>query len=197
MTLVFPDPGYAQVVMKWNSTSTASGVAINTFGVRWSESGALGDVCAAFASAWDDNMAERQSDAYTLVEVTAFNETTVGSASAAIVGGASSAQTPPNTAVLVEKVTTARGPRGRGRVFLAGYIPEAEVNDAGVIEEATVTSIQSNVTDFYTAVLTDGAVEDFVIIQNSEGVSTPLDPPPVVVALTVDSVVATQRGRLR
>lgn len=197
MTLVFPSADYAQVVMKWSSTSTASGVAINTFGVRWDIAGTLGDVCTAFATAWDNDMAARQSDAYTLTEVTAFNETTVGSASASIAGGASSAQTPPNTAVLVEKVTTARGPRGRGRVFLAGYIPEAEVNDAGVIDPATVASIQSNVTDFYTNILISGEVEDFVIIQNAEGSSSPLDPPPVVTALQVDSVVATQRGRLR
>lgn len=197
MTLVFPDASYAQVVMKWNSTSTASGEAIITFGVQWNISGTLGDVATAFATAWDDEMAERQSDAYTLVEVNAFNETTIGSAAASIDGGASSEQTPPNTAVLVEKVTATRGPRGRGRVFLPGYMPESEVNDAGVIDPGTVTAIQANVTAFYGALLADTAIDQLVIIQNAEGISSPLDPPPEVTALTVDAVVATQRNRLR
>jgi hypothetical protein len=197
MPLVFPDENYCQAVLRFTSTVTDSGVAILTLGLHKASGAPLSAAAVAVFGSFDDNVMPEMSNDYTLAEVECFNETETGSASGAVQGGSAGAQTPPNVAVLAEKRTSTRGPRARGRWFLPGFIPEGEVNEAGIIDPASVARMQGNMSDFVAGVLLGGDVEELVIIQGSEGQSPPLDPPPVVNGLFIDNKVATQRGRLR
>lgn len=98
----------------------------------------------------------------------------------------------PNTTYLVGKNTDAGGRSGRGRMFLPG-VPEVNVNEAGVVSPAAVTALQTKVSAFLTALLTN----DTPMVLLHGGPSAPITTPLDVTSLSVSNVVATQRRRLR
>jgi hypothetical protein len=199
MPLIIPD-SYCQVVLSFDDDNSESGLSIVTLALRYVDPVTLEDIAGAVAGSWESSFATRQVDACTLSQVLVFTETQAFTGEYSIQGEASASQCPPNVTLLVQKQTSVRGPRAKGRFYPPGMLPESEVDDAGQIQGATVTAIQALADGFYdgvTAGAASGSAEDMVILQNSEGQSPPLSPPPLVSGLAVASKVATQRGRLR
>jgi hypothetical protein len=107
-------------------------------------------------------------------------------------GGRALTSLPPNCAVLVHKRSARGGRRGRGRLFIPWLIGENDVDEAGIITPAVVTTVQTAMNAFRTALSTGGAP---MVILHSVGL-TSMGSPDVVTALAVDRLIATQRRRL-
>ena len=106
----------------------------------------------------------------------------------------------PNVAALIHKRTARGGRRGRGRMFLPWAIVETQVDNAGVLDPAQNTSLQTAATAFFDALAAGG--EPMYLLHGpgveKEGEPPPPPPPPptIVVSLDVDRIVSTQRRRL-
>jgi len=97
--------------------------------------------------------------------------------------------TPAQAALLVTKNTALGGRQGRGRLFMPS-INEAGVTAAGVVQTATVLVWQNAFNAFFDAMA--GNNLPLVLLHNAvEVVPTP------VTSLTVNSLMATQRRRIR
>lgn len=113
-------------------------------------------------------------------------------------GTNSTAKLPQNCALLVRKNTGIGGRRSRGRFFLPGIVSEANVDNVGRISGGAMTEYQS-AADTQLVLLADpvGAPPSTpMVVLHSSGNSAIIDPTPVV-SLSVDSVISTQRRRLR
>lgn len=109
-----------------------------------------------------------------------------------------SAAVPSNVAVLVRKRTGVGGRRQRGRIYLPWSVIEAGVDEVGVIQTAQLTALQTEAENFRIRLATGvgGALNTpMVILHNSSGVTAP-GSPTAVTALSVDSLIGTQRRRL-
>lgn len=140
---------------------------------------------------------------YTLVRATAYvgqdgaPPLVIDSTLANVVGGLAAEALPQNCAMLVRKRTDASGRRGRGRMYWPG-VHEAQVSPTGVLTEGYLADQQLAATGFYNR-LTDGvdqAPTPPVVLHRSEGIGVEPLPTPIT-TLIVDSVIATQRRRLR
>lgn len=109
-------------------------------------------------------------------------------------GGLAGASLAPNTCYLIHKRTAAGGRRQRGRMYLPGPI-EGEVTDAGALVAARQAALQTAVENWRLAV--EGVAGRFLAIEHEPGISPPPAVPTTITSLSVDSRVATQRGRLR
>jgi len=115
--------------------------------------------------------------------------------------GASSAQRlPQNCALLVRKQTLRAGRPGKGRFFVPS-VPEGSVSEIGVLETDYKNTMQAQMGDMWT-ILTYGPEDPpvgppcpMVLLHNS-GTPGGVDPD-LVTSLQVQSVIATQRRRLR
>lgn len=147
----------------------------------------------------------RMPSQYTLQDVTLYVGQDGGppaiyeSTEAAIVGGATTQPTPQNTAWLVRKRTGSAGRRGRGRMYIPG-VHEGQVGPDGVLTNAYHGDLQNDVNGWLAELQSGlggtGPALPPVILHRSEGIGT--EPPPTpVTALQVDTLVATQRRRLR
>lgn len=106
-------------------------------------------------------------------------------------GAVSGDSTPPNTAILVHKVTAFGGRQGRGRMFWPG-LPEAGMLGSGNLAGTYQADLQTGFTSFY-----DELVAADLIPTLLHG-DTPSPPGPYgILAFNVDARVATQRRRLR
>jgi hypothetical protein len=119
---------------------------------------------------------------------------------AALPGTGSAAVTqfcPQNTALLVKKLTTHGGRPGRGRFFWP-YVAEPDVDNTGVLNSSTLTTWATLFNNFLLALAdtSHGAATPMVILHNRRKDGT-LPAPYVVTGLILDSIVATQRRRLR
>lgn len=193
MPVLIPD-GYCGYTMDFLATNAIGGRMYWTGGLDLG-SNSLGDAAVSLFSAFDDNVTANMSDNVQLESVRTFSETATAEATGEAPGERVIVEPPPNTSLLIRKVTAQRGPRGRGRMYPLGLFSEGEVNEQGVIDESVVSDLQDDFTAFFASLTTDG--NPMVILQNSDGVSPPVDPPPPVTALLVQSKCATQRRRLR
>lgn len=105
---------------------------------------------------------------------------------------------PPNVGLLVRKFSVFGGRANRGRNFWPSMLETTDVDELGVISSLTVTSLQTAFTDFF-GLLASGnggntALCPAVILHDED---SPADDPVLVSAVSVDSLVATQRRRLR
>ena len=191
--------GFAQVNLRWTLTGDleemVSTIGITLDGTSETPEAVAQSVATYWLAAWP---AASLSNAYQFVGATAYvgqdggppasGEYLINSS-----GGSSSAKLPNNCAVLVRKNTGTGGRRNRGRMYLpAGYIDEGQVDNLGVINGAVVTSMQSQMNAFRTALAGSGEVGVPVIL-HSELPSTPT----VVTSFSVQTRIATQRKRLR
>ena len=106
-----------------------------------------------------------------------------------IPGGAGGAQAPPNLATLVRKNTGQGGRRGSGRMFIPG-LAEGSVDVAGNQSGAILTAAQVDLDAFVSQCTTLGVP---LALLSGDG----LGPPLIISSLTVQSVAATQRRRMR
>lgn len=111
--------------------------------------------------------------------------TEVGTAGAAV-------YSPPQVAYIVKKTTALAGARNRGRCYMPG-LAEDQVDENGRIASGFITSVNTLLASYLTAVNADAAVDYMTLVHTVEsgGGDT------AITALTVQSVCATQKGRLR
>lgn len=98
---------------------------------------------------------------------------------------------PQNCAILVKKRSGTPGRRNQGRFFLPG-VPEEQVSSNGVLAPTWRASMQAAADAFL-----DAIADEFVgmVIHHLEG--SPSEEPTAVQNLLVDTVISTQRRRLR
>lgn len=100
----------------------------------------------------------------------------------------------PNSALLVKKTTASGGRRNRGRNYIPGLALRDLVSQAGVVDSALLTDINTNLATFLSTVNagTGFHATDLVVL-HSEAPATPA----VITSLVADQKLATQRRRLR
>lgn len=106
-------------------------------------------------------------------------------------GSGSNDLCPPNTAFLIRKVTAAGGRKNRGRAFVP-WVQEALCEDSGILTSGTPAAITDAFTDLSAAVGTALEVVGPVLFH-----SNPVDAPTPITSYACQSLVATQRRRLR
>lgn len=112
-------------------------------------------------------------------------------ASSSTAGTGSNSAASPQVTFLVHKATLFGGHAGRGRMFIPG-LQESSVNGDGTLDSGTVTALQGGVDDLLTDLGTALLIPVLL-----HGAGSPLSTPSTITSFTVDSVVATQRRRLR
>jgi len=96
----------------------------------------------------------------------------------------------PAVCVLVQKKSGIAGRKFRGRMYLPpAFLPEANVDNAGIIDGATLTGIQGRATGYLDNLATD--VSAMYLLHRD------LSTPTGVTSLLVESMVGTQRRRQR
>lgn len=111
-----------------------------------------------------------------------------------VVGTGSSAAVPQNTSYLIKKSTDSGGRRNRGRMYIPG-VPSGALTGAGVLTNATVTSLNTAATTLKvggTVHTAFGFLGQAQVLHES-GSLTPTE----ITDLTASNMVATQRRRLR
>lgn len=108
-----------------------------------------------------------------------------------VAGTATGETIPPNCAILVRKNTALGGRKQRGRIYLPPYRgQDADVSNAGLIGSMTQGILQ---TAFNTLVTQLNGLDLVPTLFHSD----PLDPPTTITSFSVQSLLATQRRRLR
>lgn len=115
---------------------------------------------------------------------------TEGLATVNVAGTYAVGAAPQNVALLVKKNTGLTGRKNRGRAYLPPcYVDEGGINDNGIILAATLTTLNTRLATFYTAMI---ANLNSLVILHSDG-STPTG----LASFVLEAQVATQRRRLR
>jgi hypothetical protein len=171
---------------------------ITTLGVETTAASTSERIAAANSAmdSWGDNMLPIQSNTYTLVGVdavfgTATGDVPITSTDPARVGAVGGAVTPPNTAMLVKKVSGQGGRRNRGRMYVPG-ISQLTIDHVGGIAPATLATYDTAVNNLLLGI-ESGSFMDRLVIFHSIAPLTPT----IVEDLQVDPRIATQRRRLR
>lgn len=196
----FIGTGYGEVTLRWRA-ATLSRDATCVFGIDCTGSGTLDPLIiadeiddmvraasrlcapASYSSTWF----------YRGVRVTVEPGTgpTVGEINVNVAGTLVADPLPPNSAVLVQKRTALGGRRHRGRMYLpAHYFADSAVDSVGTISGASVTALQTKV-DFLRTELAAASIPMVILHSVSEILPT------LVTSTPVESLIATQRRRLR
>jgi hypothetical protein len=102
---------------------------------------------------------------------------------------------PQNTSALIQKRTQVAGRRGRGRMYIPG-LSEGNVGGTGVVNQGQIDVTQPLLDTWLTAIDTLIPGIAAMVLLHSTGL-TPTPAPTGVTQLLIDTVVATQRRRLR
>jgi hypothetical protein len=163
-------------------------VAVCTIGMTYTGASFSSDALAAEA-AWGSEIMPHLTSVWHFVR-TDWREAAgiVRSNSVNVAGGNGGAAMTPQVAYLARKSTALAGRKNRGRMYLPG-VTETEVDGAGLVSAA----FQGDMNTAFAALITSWAGNDLtpVILHNS------LEAPTAIDQLTLESVVATQRRRLR
>jgi hypothetical protein len=99
---------------------------------------------------------------------------------------------PPNCSLLVRKNTGRAGRKERGRMYWPLFsILDADVDDTGIIDPTVLGVITGNIADFKEQLDLSPFVDDIVLLHESA------ETPTVVISWGVESLLGTQRRRLR
>ena len=196
MTIDLPED-YAQVLHSIQLVGLSRRMAI-TYGIEFgSYGGDIADIASEVSAAFWPNIGGIMDIEYELVETVV--RANIGDTDPATFiepgpgGGALSIATlPVNCAVLVKKGTSRGGRRNRGRFYLPGTTSEGAVSEDGVISSGQVIALQGACDAFLGDLVVAGL--PMYVLHNDPPVG--VTPAPVT-SLTVDSVIATQRRRLR
>lgn len=165
-------------------------------------------IANSLQSAWIDTVLNTQSTLMTLqgcvVKIGNDGAPIMGySSQPAAPGGTAQLMLPQNCALLVDKLTATGGRRSRGRFYVPGCLVEGNVDNIGVIETSLMTTLTAEWTAFMTYVQAAGPIPSFnpVILHSPSGPEvvepTPTGEPTPVTSFRVQSVISTQRKRLR
>ncbi len=200
MSLIVP-PGYglASFIL---SGSQGTAPYVTTMGFDLGEYG--GDFVEAADSAflaYSTGIMPITSDQFTLERVSLFvgNDGPSGSVDSTedpVQGSRDQQFTPSAMSLIVRKVTNDLGRQGRGRMFLPGVLAEGDVDEAGQVETASLSTYQDALADFI-AFLVDPSPSPPLpaVLLHSDGPDVP-GPTPII-ALTVAPIVGWIRGRIR
>lgn len=155
-------------------------------------------VATALADAFDSivwGSGANASEQYTFEGCSTTTETLTGPIIADYVlntvGTVTAAVPPPNLSLLVSKNTASGGRKNRGRLYMpTAVVFETEVNHAGVLSAITTSAYQAVWDAFWTQLDGDGFPPWLLH-------SDPADTPTPITAFTVQSLMATQRRRMR
>lgn len=98
---------------------------------------------------------------------------------------------PPNTALLVRKLTGFGGRQGTGRFYWPG-IADTQIDDGGNLGPATVADLQADFNSAHGYLVANALVPVLL-----HGADEPIQAPMPITSFAVQSRVATQRRRLR
>lgn len=114
-----------------------------------------------------------------------------------VTGSGTADSLPPNSAILIRKRTDLGGRRGRGRMYIPGVM-RSQVDDNGKVNPAQVDNWNNAGLAFMDKLTTAVGARYYppVVLHRSEGIGTEPVPTPIV-SFVCDSVIATQRRRLR
>lgn len=194
--MILPE-GYAQANIRWTGTGLPTG-AENVLGIDVSNSVENpGEIAVQLGTAIAQSGLLTQLVNQVLIssilvkfgpeETGDFFELATNYPGTATAGGV-----PANTSLLVNKITSIGGRRGRGRMYVPGLV-ETSVDAAGALLPAYRTGLQN----CFTSIANYMANNDNPLVllhgSYSEAVSTPTP----ITSLSVQPKVATQRRRLR
>jgi hypothetical protein len=203
--LDLPD-GFAQASLKFKGTALRYPGAC-VIGLNVDEAGSTPENTAAvIAGAWATSFEDVQSSGVTLESILVkFGPIETGPSAEVVyndVGGSASSSSSPQVSCLIRKNSLMGGKRGKGRMYIPG-IPEGVVDPDGTIISATLSLWQTAANAFYSSLAT-GLRPMYLLHRTREpGTTKPTDPgspapiPSLVTSLSAQSVVATQRRRLR
>jgi hypothetical protein len=188
-------PGFAQINLVFNGLAVPRGAQC-VYGVLVTSGGVNttpAQVAQVAANAFSVDLAQRVVNNITLKEVKVkFGPNTTGpdhTLTAGIQGQQNSSGDAPQVAVLIRKVTPFGGRQGKGRMFLPG-LAEAVTDTGGTLQGQYRVDLQQDMTDWLT--FHDNAGLPVQLLHAEAGLA-----PFVVTAMEVQSLVATQRRRLR
>lgn len=190
MPVVIP-AGFAQMTMRM-TLSGGQQTAENVFGVNFTEASAFQEV----ADFWANTLMDLVSSVWTFTHASArVQEGVVWEAAYNAPGLETASAVPPNVSLLWRKITDSPGRRNKGRMYIPG-IPEANVDGLGNLTAGMITSWNTVGTQFLTAIAgaPSGGFGTMVILHEQ---TVPQPPPTTVDQLATQTLVATQRRRLR
>jgi len=167
-----------QIMWTFGMTDLGSGdIGVGSAFYNWLKSAGTGSFHDELSNQYEVNEYDIQSDAniLTIPVLTAGTLT-------------SSDLEPPSVCALIKKNTGFRGRHNRGRMYWPGVLAESHVDNAGGITSARVTSLQTCADHLLTALAADGVQ---MSILDGTGNAVP------VTSLTAESIVASQRRRIR
>lgn len=190
-------PGFAQVTVPLAHQDLTRAAAV-VFGIEVPGGGVDPDLLAAdVQSSFVTSIGQGVDSQVLIGPVTVLigqdgGEGIAGSSPSGQQGAANLTAPPPNVAVLLRKRTARGGRRGRGRMYLPWWCQETDIDEAGRLTGAAISSRNTAANLFLNTL--SGADTPMVIL-HSQGRTTP-GQPNLVTTLTCDPVVATQRRRL-
>lgn len=201
MSLLLP-PGYASVLLPLRHTSSARSAAVTWGAGPPTESITAdefaqrlqGDFYGAFFEALDDDVEVGPA----IVRIGQDGGLPITADGYGPVTGDNDGESPPaNFAVLIQKRTLLGGRQGRGRIYVPWAVPEAYVDEMGVIDANTVGLLQDCADDWMERTQdpeAPGGAYDLMLLHDEEAEVTAPTP---ITSLRVMSVGATQRRRMR
>jgi lipoprotein-anchoring transpeptidase ErfK/SrfK len=129
---------------------------------------------------------------------TPFEATTTNSVAT---GGTAYTSASPQVAVLVKKNTGLGGKQNRGRTYMPWWVSTAYIAENGNLDSTAVANLQTDADTFLTQLTTDTIpmciAHRVFTISGGKPVLTAYHTGPLVTSFKVESVVATQRRRVR
>lgn len=161
--------------------------AVTTFGIFAETSLSL---CDEIADAYSSEVwLDLGSNQVTFSNISIVGETLGYELARNVVGGHSGEIPPPNTSLLVRKLTGIRGRTNQGRMFPPGLVYEGTYNNSGQMSSTDRNEYQTKFTGFLEAL--EALSAPMVLFHGNE------DDPTPVSSLFVEATAATQRRRLR
>lgn len=185
----------------WETANYASGGGTTTLGIYTDASGgnALNAIVEDIRGVWLTTFQDDMDSDWTLASIRWETQTFSGEVQVGTAGGTSMTSPPPNTSILLSYKAAEKGPRNRGRSYWPGLVPEASIDERGIVTPTVVADIFTTMEAFWTGVNAIPDVLGHYIPQSeySGQASPPNLPWPQVLTRTVSPIVATQRRRLR
>lgn len=182
---------FGQVTFVFAGSGVPTG-AVTTHGFH-NPTGKTAGFCASQFSSWFrthimPNLVQNVDLVRTIVKLGPNDVGPIGIDTTVQGGGILTAQSAPQVAFLIRKVTGLGGRRNRGRMYLPA-VAEADVTQAGLISSGVVTALNADFAAYWTA----ADVGDLTpaILHSNAQVPTP------ITAFVCDATAATQRRRLR
>lgn len=187
--------GYAQVNLKWTGAALPHGAQV-TYGVKIPSDMSPDEVAQVSQNAWNDcGIMANLSNQVGVTSVLVKNGPNATGPSAERAnnkqGASQTAPVPPNTALLVRKNTTAGGHSGSGRFYIPGVV-EGSSTGQGTYEPGETVKYQNAMNSFLNELIAEQT--PMVLLHTQQDA---LLPELLVINLAVQSVMATQRRRMR